>query len=339
MTWVHPEWLWGLAAISALFLLGAFLLRRRERRLASLLDPAAADRLAPRRAPGRARLRLALTLAAAACIVAALARPQWGFRWEEVRRRGLNIMIVLDTSNSMRAGDLKPNRLQRARWGVRDLVRKLKGDRVGLVAFAGSSFLQCPLTSDYPAFLMTLDDVYPGLIPRGGTAIEQALRAALEQTKTTGEADSVIVLITDGEDHEGNPMSLVEEFRRRDIRLYAVGVGTPEGELVPAAGNDASSFLKNRDGNVVKSRLNETLLQQLALATGGAYIRATPQAFGLEQVYDEGIDRLRRDEQDSRRARVGEERLSWFLGAALFLLACEAVFDERRRLRPAEEAA
>jgi Ca-activated chloride channel family protein len=245
--------------------------------------------------------------------------------------------VVIDTSKSMLAEDLKPNRLQQAKWGVRDLLRQLKGDRVGLVAFAGSSFLQCPLTIDYAALTMTLDDLYAGIIPRGGTAIEQALRVAIKSFDASREsagADRAIVLITDGDDHEGDPLKTLDELKERGIRLYAIGVGSPEGELIPAPDPKSDAgFVKDRDGKVVKSRLHEDVLKRLALGTGGAYVRSAPGDTGLDRVFRESIDQLKRDERESRMAKVHEDRYMWLLGAAWMLLLVEAVVTERRRTR------
>lgn len=237
--------LWALIPVAWLFF---FLAGRRERRLRLLLDEDAAARLCPERWRARARTKAILRLLACALVIVALARPQWGFHWEEVRRRGLDILVVLDTSNSMRATDLKPNRLQQATWGLRDLVQRLSGDRIGLVAFAGSSFLECPLTIDYAAFSLMLDDVYPGIIPRGGTAIAQALAAALESFPKGGEADRVIILITDGEDHEGDLEGAVERLKEERVRVYAVGVGTAEGEIIPAGRGRRAPISRTRRG-------------------------------------------------------------------------------------------
>ncbi len=327
-----PDILPWLLLILPLWWMLFFLLRRRERLLGQLADLKVLPVLAPERRADRVRTRAFLWLAAVALCGLALARPQWGFHWQEVKRRGLDLLVVLDTSKSMLSQDIKPDRLQQAKWGIRDLLKKLKGDRVGLVAFAGSSFLECPLTIDYAAFLMTLEDVYVGIIPRGGTAISQALRTAIAGFEKSGEADRAIVLVTDGEDHEGNPLELVDELKAKNIRVYAVGVGTLEGELIPAETEDGhAGFVKDPAGNVVKSALREDVLAQLALATGGTYVRSTPADFGLDRIFEKGIAELKRDEQESRMSKVFEDRFGWFLGAALLLLAIEAVLSERSR--------
>jgi len=203
---------------------------------------------------------------------------------------------------------------------------------VGLVAFAGSSFLQCPLTLDYAAFRMTLDDVYAGLIPRGGTAIAQALRTAMDSFEEGAGADRVIILITDGEDHEGDPLTLVPELKQKEIRVFVVGVGTLEGELIPLQeANGQTAFLKDRENRVVKTTLNEDLLARLAVETGGMYVRATPEDFGLDRIYEKGLSELRRDEHEGRMVRRHEDRFPWALGGAFVLLATESLLRERTR--------
>lgn len=315
------------------------LLHRREHRLQQLIDASVLPVLAPDRSLVQIRRRTILWLTAISFACLAFARPQWGFHWQEVKRRGLDIMVVLDTSKSMLAEDVKPNRFQQAKWGVRDLVGKLKGDRIGLVTFAGSSFLECPLTIDYAAFLMTMDDAYVGIIPRGGTAIAQSLRTAIDGFEKSGEADRAVVLITDGEDHEGDPLKLVNELKKKNIRVFAVGVGSLDGELIPSAdAENRPGFVKDNSGNVVKSALREDVLSKLAVATGGTYVRSAPGDFGLERVYDQGIAQLKRDEQDSRMTKAYEDRFAWLLGAAFVLLILEAVISDRGR-KPREKEA
>ena len=306
------------------------LLRRRRAALAQLVDPALLGVLAPAWNPARAKSRLVLRMLALALLVLALARPQWGFHWEEVRRKGLDLMVVLDTSRSMMASDIKPTRLQQAKWGIRDLLRNLRGDRVGLVPFAGSSILQCPLTIDYAAFAMTLDDVYSGIIPRGGTAVEQALRTALAAFPADGAADRVVLLVTDGEDHEGDPLALLPELKEKGIRVYTIGIGTLEGEMVPA-GDNQGGYFKDRQGQIVKTALKEDVLQKLALGTGGTYVRSAPGDTGLERVFNESIANLKRSEQETRTAKIYEERFVWPIAAALLLLAWEALLGDRRK--------
>ena len=317
-----PEFIKWLLLIIPLAVLFIFLHRQRAVRLAQLIASGIWETVIPGHSKKRGSRRIVLRLLALLCIGLALTRPQWGSHWEEVKQRGLDIIVVLDTSKSMLAEDIKPNRLKQAQWAVQDFVKQLKGDRIGLVAFAGSSFLQCPATIDYAAFTMMLNDVYAGIIPRGGTAIEQALKTAAESFDTKSEADRVLILITDGEDHEGDPMRMAEQLRKDNIKLFCIGVGTLEGELIPAT----EGYVKNPQGQVVKSSLNETLLEKLASETGGFYVRSAPGDFGLDRIYKLGIAGLQRNEQETRLAKVYEERFVWFAAAALFFLLAEGLF-------------
>ncbi len=337
MKWGNLELLYGLPLAIPLLWILFVLLRRRRRALEDLIAPAMIPVLAPHWNPARAKARLWLRGLAFVMLFLALARPQWGFHWEEVRRKGLDMVVVLDTSRSMMASDIKPSRLQQAKWGIRDLLRNLRGDRVGLVPFAGSSVLQCPLTIDYAAFTMTLDDVYSGIIPKGGTAIEQALRTAIAAFPADGTADRVILLITDGEDHEGDALSLLTELKEKNIRVYSIGIGTLEGEMVPA-GEGQGAYFKDRQGQIVKTALKEDVLQKLALGTGGTYVRSAPGDTGLERVFRESIDSLKRSEQETRTAKIYEERFLWPIAVALLLLAWEAILSDRRKARAEVEA-
>ena len=334
MTWGQPELLplvWLLLPIAAVV---AAVTRQKRGRLARIAESSALARLAPHLNQSRIGLRTAIWLVAIGICLLSLARPQWGERWEEVRRTGLDVIVALDTSKSMLAQDLKPSRLEQAKWGLRDLAQRLRGDRIGLVSFAGSSFLQCPLTSDYGAFMMTLDDVFVGIIPRGGTAIADSLKTAIKNFDPDSPADQVIMLITDGEDHEGDPLSLLPELKKKGIRVLSIGIGSDEGDLIPVSeGRGNVGYLKDREGNVVKSTLQEDVLQRLALETGGAYVRAAPGDLGMERIVEEGFARLERSEADSRLRKAHKDRFAWFVGVALILLAIEAILSQGFPLR------
>lgn len=332
MRWGAEYMLWWLAALVPVFVVFSALHRRRKIQLAKLVAESHWETLLSSLPFRQNRQRTFLRLLAAALLIVSLARPQWGFHWEEVKQRGLNILVLLDTSKSMLAEDIKPNRLQQTKWAVRDLLDELQGDKIGLVAFSGSSFLQCPLTIDYAAFMMQLNDLYAGIIPKGGTDTGAALETALASFEQESAADNVIILISDGEDHDGDPLGMVDELNKNNVRIFSVGVGTPEGELIPVrAKNGSVSYLKDSQGNVVKTRLKEETLRDLALKTGGFYVRSAPGDFGLDRIYNEGISQLQTAEQEARLARVYEERFPWFIGAALLVLLLEATVLERRR--------
>lgn len=321
----YLNWLWALLPLA---LACALLLRRRRRQVRLMFADEALSRVAPNARLGRRTLRLAIWIAAVASLMFALARPQWGFRWEQVQTKGLDILVLLDASHSMLASDFKPSRLQQAKWGLRDFARGLRGDRIGLIPFAGSAYLLCPLTSDYAAFLMSLEDVEVGIMPRPGTSIASALRLAVETFDKQAVADRALVLITDGEDHEGGLERWVAELKERKVRVYAIGVGGLEGEPLPPA-SGGPGFHKDRAGNVVLSALREEPLKWLAQETGGAYIRAVPGDIGLDQLISGHLAALSRTEGESRLSKVWEERAGWFIGAGLLLLAVESAFREQ----------
>ncbi|NKB22969.1 MAG: VWA domain-containing protein [Kiritimatiellae bacterium] len=332
MQWGSIETLHFLWLLIPLSWISFYLIKRRKKQLSMLIDLEVVPVMVPCRKERSVRTKNIIWLTALALCFVALARPQWGFHFEEVRRRGMNMLIVLDTSKSMLAEDIKPSRLQQAKWAIRDLVKQLQGDRIGLIPFAGGSFLQCPLTIDYAAFLMTLDDVYAGIIPRGGTAIAQALKKAIESFEESRSSDQAIILITDGEDHEALSSSLINELKKERIKVFIVGVGTLEGELIPIkADHGGLAFLKNRRGEVVKTALQEGPLEELAVETGGIYVRSVPGDFGLDRIVEQGLSHLKRDEQESQTIKAYEERFLWFLIPAFILLLLETTLSERVR--------
>ena len=274
-----------------------------------------------------------LSLGLVLCLLS-LARPQGGFQWQEVKRKGLDILIALDTSKSMLAQDLKPSRIERSKLAIRDLVKYLKGDRIGLIAFSGSAFLQCPLTVDYGGFLLSLENIDTDIIPKGGTNLASAISEAIRSYAAGEKKYKVLVIITDGEDHKGNALSAAVEAKKEGIAVFCVGIGSREGELIPLKTQDGQiSFLKDRQGNVVKSRLDETLLQKIALTTGGSYVRSSPTEFGLELLYRERLSKLEKRELEGKLAKHYEERFQIPLALAFLLLLLEPLISERKKIR------
>jgi Ca-activated chloride channel family protein len=280
------------------------------------------------------RTKLLLISASIFFIMITLARPQWGFEWQEVKRSGLDIVIAIDTSKSMLAEDVKPNRLERSKLAVKDLIKKLRGDRIGLIAFAGSAFPQCPLTVDYNGFMLSLDALDVNIIPQGGTSITSAIRTALDSYEGGVKKYKVLVIITDGEDHEGNPRELAEKAKEKGIKIFTIGIGTKEGELIPVV--DASGnriFLKDRKGNVVKTRLDEATLQDIALITGGSYVKATSTEFGLDAIYEEKLSKMEKRDIDNKMVKKYRERFQVPLILAMLLLCIEPFVRERKNKR------
>jgi Ca-activated chloride channel family protein len=273
-----------------------------------------------------------LSVAVVVFAIVALARPQWGFEWQDVRREGLDIFIAIDTSKSMLTEDVKPNRLDRAKLAVKDLLKKLKGDRVGLIAFAGDSFLACPLTTDYGGVLLTLDDISTATIPRGGTDIGKAIQESLKGYDDVPSRFKVVVVLTDGENWEGDPVQWAKVAAEKKIRIYTIGIGTREGELVRVQNDRGESdFIKDDQGNIVKSRLNEDMLKQIAAAAGGAYVRSSGVDFGLDYLYESQWSHLEKRSIQSRVEKKYHERFEIPLSMALILLLIETVLSFRRK--------
>src|SRR5262245_30017864 len=330
IAWPDPASLALLALVAALAGFLVWAARRRARALAEFVAAALQPTVAPDVDPRRRTLRGWLVVAAAALIVIAIAGPMWGFRWEQVKRQGIDLVVALDTSRSMLATDVKPNRLERAKLAVRDLVDEARGDRLGLVAFAGSAFPQCPLTLDRGAFLESLEAIQVGIIPRGGTALAAAIDTSLDAFEGKQGKNQAIVLITDGESHEGDLDAAIAHAKERGVRIFTVGIGTPEGELIPGA---AGGFFKDRQGQVVKSRLDEASLERIAVDTGGVYLRAAGAGLGLSGLYRDHIATLEKRELESTLERRYDLRYQFPLALAFLLLLLEPLVGERRTAR------
>lgn len=273
-----------------------------------------------------------LLVAMALLSVSALTRPQWGFEWREVKRRGIDIMVVVDVSKSMLTQDVKPNRLERTKFAVADLLKKLKGDRIGLIAFAGEPFLLCPLTVDYGGFQISLNDLNIDTIPRGGTNLAKAVAEAIKDYDRTSGQYKAIIIVTDGDNLEGDPMAAAQKAKDKGIKIYTVGIGSPEGELIQIQDNQRGPvFLKDSAGNFVKSRLNEDLLKQMALVTGGIYVRSSGGEFGLDLIYERELSKLEKRDIEAKQERRYFERFQFPLGLAFLLLVVETCLTARKK--------
>ena len=264
------------------------------------------------------------------CILA-LARPQWGFEWQDVKRQGVDILLVIDTSKSMLTEDVKPNRLERTKLAVKDLLKKLKGDRVGLIAFAGDAFLVCPLTVDYGGVLLSLDDLKTDTVPRGGTNLDNAIQAALKGYEDVAAQYKAVVILTDGDNLEGDPLHWAKVAAEKKIKISTIGIGTKDGELVRVPNEKGEmEFLKDASGNFVKSRLNEELLQEIAATTGGAYVRSSGAEFGLDYLYDKHISKMERRDIESKIEKKYFDRFQIPLAIAFLFLLAETLMVARK---------
>ncbi len=318
----HAGLLWLLWLLRPLGGLLWFAARSRRAALLRFADADLLGKLAPPVTSGRAILRVLLLSLSFTGLLFALAGPTWGFHWEDVRRRGVDLVVALDLSRSMLAEDTKPNRLTAAKREIRDLIELVRGDRMGLVAFAGTAFVQCPLTLDYHAFELFLDKMDPNWVPVGGTDLAAAVRtsiAAFPQNERSGRA---VLLITDGEDHSGELPAAAEEARKQGVHVFVVGIGAAEGAPIP---DGRGGFVKD-NGKVVLSRLDEPALKELALTTDGTYVASVAGDLDLRTIYLQDIKgTLEARELASSRERREEDRFQWALLPALLLLVLEGL--------------
>jgi Ca-activated chloride channel family protein len=331
MSFANPKMLWlSLVIPPAMLLFFWWSWRTRERLLTQFIQARLLPGLTVGISATRQKIRLGCLILAVACLILALARPQWGFDWEDVKLRGLDIVVAIDTSKSMLAEDIQPNRLARAKLAALDLMRLAQSDRLGLVAFAGSAFLQCPLTIDDSAFRQSVETLDVNIIPLGGTALAEAIDTALTAFKE-GESHKVLVLLTDGEDHDSGALEAAQKAAKTGLHIYTIGIGTPEGEILHVKdAQGRTDYIRDEQGNVVKSHLNEGLLQQIAGATGGFYLPLRG-AKTIDTLYEQGLAQLPKSEQQEKLVRQYHERYHWPLAAAIALLLAEMLFPERKR--------
>ena len=326
-----PESFWFLLVLPVLFVLYVWSFRKRRQALQRFGAGPLMEKLTQATSWTRQTVKAALLLAAFLFLILALVQPRFGMRLEMVTRRGVDVVVVLDTSLSMMAEDMPPSRLLRARLEIESLIDRLEGDRIGLVAFSGQSFVLCPLTLDYGAAKLFLDSIHTGLIPTQGTAIAQAVRTATDAFGSDEQKYKALVLITDGEDHAGESVEAARAAADAGVRIFAVGIGTQEGELIPISKDGRTEFLKDRDGNIVKTRLDEATLVEMARLTGGGYVRSQRGHVGLDEVYQQ-ISRMEERELGSHKLSQYKHRYQWPLGVAVLLIILESLMSDRRRV-------
>jgi Ca-activated chloride channel family protein len=289
------------------------------------------QKLMPEFSNAKLILKIILLLVAYVFLVIAIAGPQTGSKLEDVKRKGIDLMIALDVSNSMLAEDIKPNRLGRAKQAISRLIDNLEGDRIGIVVFAGKAFIQLPITTDYGAAKMFLSTINTNIITTQGTVIADALEMA---ASSFGESkhNKAIVIITDGEDHQGNVLEQTEGATKKGINIYTIGMGSAEGSPIPIYnGNVQTGYKKDREGNTIITRLDETLLQRMASIGNGIYVRANNSETGLQKIFEE-INKIQKTEIESRQFSDYENRFQYFLAITLIFLIFELfVFDKKNQ--------
>ncbi|MCX6304719.1 MAG: VWA domain-containing protein [Bacteroidetes bacterium] len=334
----HIYYFYLLAVIPVLAGLLVLFLLWKKRTLATYGDWNVIRQLMPDYSVFKTIFKFFLVATALVSLVIAMADPQTGSRMEKVKRKGIDLMICLDVSNSMMAQDIKPNRLERAKQSIVRLIDNLEGDRLGIIVFAGKAYTQLPITTDYAAAKMFTSSINTGIVPTQGTAIAEALEVA---ANGFGESkhNKAIVVITDGEDHEGNVLEQAESAVKKNIAIYTIGMGLPEGAPIPVySGDIQTGYRKDSDGQTIMSKLDETLLQQIASVGKGMYVRATTSETGLSKIFDD-ISKIEKSEIEEKQFSDYEDRFQYFVAFAVFLLILDLFVFERktkwmRRFKP-----
>ena len=330
MSFGQPLFLYALVLLPVMALFMSWVSRQHRLAILRIGDVSLLDRLMSGISWRGRRWRAGLLLAATALTVLALARPQWGSQVEVVERKGAQIMVALDVSESMLAEDLLPNRLTRAKLEVVDLMSHLSGDEIGLVLFSGASFIQHPLTGDYSTARVFLEGARPGVISRPGTALGDAMLTARQGFDSLRSSQKVVLLLTDGEGHEGNPLSAAQRLADEGVIVYVIGFGSPEGEPIPEYDSRGQriAYKVDRDGEIVFSKLDEATLQQIASVTGGRYYRAGPGSAAVEDLVTQMQD-LQRENLESEFGSRPIERFQLFLLASLMALVLAELTPRR----------
>jgi Ca-activated chloride channel homolog len=325
----HSIYFFAFLLIPALAVVFILFMIRRKKAMDLYGEGSLLKILAPEFSIAKPIIKFTLFSLAVAAVVMTLADLQSGSRIEKVKRKGIDLMICLDVSNSMLAQDIRPNRLERAKQAISKLIDKLEGDRIGLIIFAGKAYTQLPITTDYGAAKLFVSTVNTNIIPTQGTNIGEALKMAIASFGETRH-NKAIVLITDGEDHEGQVLEQAEAAVKSGIILYTIGMGLPEGVPIPQyQGDIQTGYKKDRDGNTVISKLDETILKQIANVGKGMYVRASNSDAGLNTVFDD-LEKIEKSDIESKQFSDFESRFQYFAGLALLILVLDLFVFERK---------
>lgn len=326
----NPDYLYGLLLIP-LFILLFWLMRRwRKNALQRFGEASLVKNLLPDASSNKPWIKFVLFVVAFALVIVGIADPQIGTKLEEVKREGVDIMVALDVSNSMKAQDIKPSRLDRSKQAISRLIEKLQNDRIGIVIFAGQAYVQLPLTSDYGAAKLFLNTIDTDLVPTQGTSVGAAIEKATNSFDKNSKKHKALIVITDGEDHEEDAMKAAKEAVDQGIIIHTIGMGSPGGGPIPTYKNgNPSGFLKDKEGNTVVTKLDETILRKIALTGKGQFVRASNSEDGLNKILAE-INKMEKRNFGTKMFTDYEDRFQYFLAAALLFLLLEIFIGERK---------
>ena len=328
----HPYMLYFLLIVPLLWLGQIFWQRARNKKLSATIDSELQHRIMPLASKAKTWLKLSIYSLALIAFILGIANPQIGSKTEEVKRQGIDLMIALDISNSMNAEDLSPNRLERAKRSLKELLTYLKSDRIGIVVFAGEAFVQLPITTDYSAAKLFLDNIQPDLIATQGTDIGNAIGLCLKSFDFESPTSKAIIVISDGENHEEESISMAEEAASKGVVVHSIGMGSVEGAPIPLYSRGQQlGFKKNQEGNTVVTKLNEEMLSELASVTGGIFIRASNAESGIAYIFDE-VERMEKVEIGTKIYTDYEDRFQFLLLPALILLIIELIIPNTKSI-------
>jgi Ca-activated chloride channel homolog len=328
----NPDYLYLLLLLpvmALLFLINEVRKRRARKRLG---DARLVETLMPELSDTRSIVKFILLLFAVLAGVIILARPQFGSRIEDVKKQGVEVIIALDVSNSMLSEDIQPDRLTRAKQAISRLVDNLDNDKIGLIVFAGDAYTQIPITTDYVSAKMFLSTIGPDMVPKQGTAIGAAINLGMKSFSPGEGKSKAIIIITDGENHEDNPVSAAEEAAKAGIIIHTIGIGSTEGVPVPVNVSGRKEYLKDVDGNTVISKLDEDILKKIAMSTDGSYVRASNTNIGLDQIFSD-IRKMKKQELESTQYTEYNDQFQIFAAIALFLLVADFIIMDRKNRR------
>ncbi|HKK41860.1 MAG TPA: VWA domain-containing protein [Bacteroidales bacterium] len=330
----NPAFLYLLLLLPALILLYVINGIRKRKAIKRLGNTALVTTLLPEMSKSRPLIKFILMLLAVSSGIILLARPQFGSKLQDIKKQGVEVVIALDVSNSMLAQDIQPNRLTRAKQAISRLVDKMENDKIGLIVFAGDAYTQIPITTDYVSAKMFLSTINPNMVPKQGTSIGAAIDLGMKSFSPDNSESKAMIIITDGENHEDDPVKSAEEAAKKGIVIYTIGIGSTEGVPIPVTENGKTEYLKDASGNTVVTKLDEDILKKIALATGGSYVRASNSNIGLDEIYNQ-IKKLKKQELESTMYSEYNDQFQIFAAIMLFLILAEFIVMDRKNRKMA----
>jgi Ca-activated chloride channel family protein len=325
----NPDFLYLLLLLPVLVILWVFNNIRRKRAFKRLGEQGLVRKLVPELSGIRPGLKFFLGLLAITAVIIIMARPQFGSRLEEVKKQGVEVIIALDVSNSMLARDIQPDRLTRAKQALTRLIDNLENDKIGLIVFAGDAYTQIPITTDYISAKMFLSAISPQMVPKQGTAIGSAIDLGIRSFSPGEGKSKTMIIITDGENHEDDPVAKAKEASEAGIIIHTIGIGSPQGVPVPIVSGGKLDYLKDENGNSVITKLDEDILKKIAVAAQGSYVRASTSNIGLDEIYGE-IRKMKTQEMESTMYTEYNDQFQIFAVVAIFLLVVDFLIKDRK---------